>query len=52
LLLAETFAFVCVRSKVSAPLVTCVALNRTDGEFEKNLASLNLTQSKDFYYFS
>lgn len=33
------------------PFVTCVGLNRTDGAFEANLASLNLEEGKDFYYF-
>ena len=33
------------------PFVTCVALDRTNGEFEANLASLQLEEGKDFYFF-
>ena len=33
------------------PFVTCVALDRTDGAFEANLASLGLTEGVDFYFF-
>jgi len=32
-------------------MVTCVALGRTGGAFEANLASLKLTEGVDFYYF-
>lgn len=34
------------------PFVTCVALDRTDGAFEANLASLGLVEGVDFYYFA
>lgn len=37
--------------EASAPFVTCVALDRTDGAFESNLASLNLREGVDFYHF-
>ena len=33
------------------PIVTCVALDRTGGAFEANLASLQLAEGKDFYHF-
>lgn len=33
------------------PFVTCVALDRTGGAFEANLASLGLTEGVDFYFF-
>ena len=33
------------------PFVTCVALDRTNGEFEANLASLQLEEGRDFYFF-
>ena len=33
------------------PIITCVALGRTGGAFEANLASLGLTEGVDFYYF-
>ena len=36
---------------VKAPFVTCVALDRTNGEFEANLASLGLFQGKHYYLF-
>ena len=35
----------------SPPFVTCVALDRTGGAFEANLASLGLQEGVDFYYF-
>lgn len=34
------------------PVVTCVAFDRTDGEFEKNLESLGLTPGVDVFFFS
>ena len=33
------------------PFVTCVALDRTNGQFEANLASLQLTEGEDYYHF-
>uniref|UniRef100_A0A7S4EW01 Glycosyltransferase 2-like domain-containing protein n=1 Tax=Chrysotila carterae TaxID=13221 RepID=A0A7S4EW01_CHRCT len=36
---------------VNRPLITCVALDRTDGAFEANLASLGLREGADFFYF-
>ena len=36
---------------VRPPFVTCVALDRTDGAFEANLASLKLTEGVDFFHF-
>ena len=33
------------------PFVTCVALDRTHGAFEANLASLGLTEGVDYFYF-
>ena len=38
-------------SEARPPLVTCVALDRTGGAFEANLASLGLTEGVDYYYF-
>lgn len=38
-------------SQAAPPFVTCVALDRTDGAFEANLASLGLTEGNDFYHF-
>lgn len=35
----------------SRPFVTCVALDRTGGAFEANLASLGLREGIDFYHF-
>ena len=34
------------------PLVLCVTLNRTDGEFERNVASLGLTEGVDVWQFA
>ena len=36
---------------VRPPFITCVALDRTDGAFEANLASLNLIEGIDYYHF-
>ena len=33
------------------PFVLCVALDRTDGAFEANLASLKLTEGVDYFHF-
>uniref|UniRef100_A0A7S2N8V8 Uncharacterized protein n=1 Tax=Haptolina brevifila TaxID=156173 RepID=A0A7S2N8V8_9EUKA len=33
------------------PFVTCVALDRTNGAFEANLASLGLVEGVDYYHF-
>ena len=33
------------------PFVTCVALDRTGGAFEANLASLGLEEGVDYYHF-
>ena len=38
-------------AEASPPFVTCVALDRTDGAFEANLASLGLVEGRDFYHF-
>ena len=37
-----------------APFVTCVSLDRTEGEFERNLASISdkFVEGVDFLYFS
>eukprot|EP00112_Aurelia_sp_Birch-Aquarium-sp1_P023985 Seg737.4 transcript_id=Seg737.4/GoldUCD/mRNA.D3Y31 product="UDP-GlcNAc:betaGal beta-1 3-N-acetylglucosaminyltransferase-like protein 1" protein_id=Seg737.4/GoldUCD/D3Y31 len=34
------------------PLIICVKINLTKGEFEKNLASLQLEEGKDYFLFS
>jgi hypothetical protein len=34
------------------PFVLCVALDRTNGEFEKNLMSLNLKEGEDYFHFN
>ena len=33
------------------PFVTCVALDRTEGAFEANLASLQLVEGEDYWHF-
>jgi hypothetical protein len=38
-------------ARATPPFVTCVALDRTDGAFEANLASLGLTEGDDYYLF-
>lgn len=38
--------------RVRPPVVTCVALDRTDGNFEANIAARNWIEGKDFWYFS
>ena len=35
----------------SPPFVTCVALDRTGGAFEANLASLRLQEGRDYFHF-
>ena len=37
--------------EAAPPFVTCVALDRTDGAFEANLASLGLKEGEDYYLF-
>lgn len=39
-------------SELTPPVVTCVALDRTDGAFERNLASMNWAAGRDFIYFN
>lgn len=39
-------------SEAQPPLVICVALDRTDGAFEANLASLALREGIDYFHFS
>jgi hypothetical protein len=39
-------------SAAVAPLVLCVTLNRTEGEFERNVASLGLTEGVDVWQFA
>lgn len=39
-------------SKLKSPFICCVALNRTDGEFEKNVKSLGYTEGVDYYHFN
>ena len=34
------------------PFVICVKLDLTNGEFEKNLNSLNLIEGKDYFHFN
>ena len=34
------------------PLILCVALNRTDGEFEANVRSLGLVEGVDYWQFA
>lgn len=36
----------------TAPLIICMKLGLTDGQFEANLASLNLSEGKDYVLFS
>ena len=38
-------------SAAAPPFVLCVALDRTGGAFEANLASLELTEGRDYYHF-
>ena len=38
-------------SEARPPFVTCVALDRTDGAFEANLASLRLREGEDYFHF-
>jgi len=39
-------------SQVTPPVVICVALDRTDGEFEKNVKNMNLIEGEDYYHFN
>lgn len=39
-------------SQVKPPLIICVSLDRTDGQFEANLASLNLVEGVDYFHFN
>ena len=34
------------------PFITCVSLDRTDGAFERNLASLGFREGVDYLLFS
>src|SRR5690242_7918957 len=34
------------------PVIICVALDRTGGELEKNLASMNWKEGQDYWHFS
>jgi ribonuclease P protein subunit RPP14 len=36
----------------AGPLVLCVALDRTQGQFEANLQSFNLVDGKDYFQFA
>lgn len=38
-------------SAAKPPLVMCVALDRTNGDFEKTVASLNLVEGVDYWHF-
>lgn len=38
--------------EAKAPLVLCVAMGRTNGEFEANVASLGLTETVDYWHFN
>lgn len=37
---------------MSGPVITCVALDRTDGQFEKNVQATGLTPGLDLVYFN
>lgn len=39
-------------SKAKAPIVVCVALDRTEGELQRNVATLGLREGVDYYYFT
>eukprot|EP00042_Codosiga_hollandica_P009203 m.950138 g.950138 ORF g.950138 m.950138 type:complete len:169 (+) comp328266_c0_seq1:2-508(+) len=39
-------------STLQPPFITCVSLDRTDGAFEENLASLRLQEGVDYFPFS
>ena len=39
-------------TQAEPPFVCCVALGRTEGAFERNLASLNLVEGRDYYHFN
>lgn len=43
---------ICHFSCASPPFILCVKLGLTGGEFEKNLASLQLKEGVDYYHFS
>ena len=36
----------------TAPIVCCVAMGRTAGQFEANVRSLGLTEGVDYYHFN
>lgn len=36
---------------VTPPFISCVSLDRTDGDFESYLASLKLVEGRDYYLF-
>ena len=37
---------------IRPPFITCVSLDRTDGEFERNLASFGFVEGVDYFCFS
>lgn len=39
-------------SKLTSPFICCVALNRTEGEFERNVKSLGYIEGVDYYHFN
>jgi hypothetical protein len=39
-------------SQAQPPIVCCVAMGRTDGKFEENVASLNLREGVDYWHFN
>ncbi|KAA0202721.1 hypothetical protein HAZT_HAZT003680 [Hyalella azteca] len=39
-------------SEASPPFIICVKLGLTKGQFEENLASLKLTEGRDYYHFN
>ncbi|CAG2235945.1 UDP-GlcNAc:betaGal beta-1,3-N-acetylglucosaminyltransferase-like protein 1 [Mytilus edulis] len=39
-------------TKATPPFIICLKLDMTDGEFEKNLASMKLTEGTDYFLFS
>jgi hypothetical protein len=39
-------------SKATPPILTCVALDRTNDAFEANVRSLGLVEGRNLFYFS
>ena len=39
-------------SEAQSPIICCVAMGRTNGQFEANVASLNLKEGVDYWHFS